>query len=432
MKRSLAVRQNCITKVKQAVKRNGYPRQKDLAEDLGFCLATINNFLNGRPVDHINFEEISHKLQLDWQEIAFFEDFNQQLNHLVQTQDLTLISDDYSDIDESLIYVERPEIESICYEALLNSGGLVRIKAPCLMGKTTFVSQVLARLKTDHYLVAYLNLHLADLEDFSNLNNFLKWFCVSVSQSLGLSNQISTYWDERFSTSKMNSTVYFEEYILASSTTPIVLCLDEVDRIFPHRNVASEFLGILRAWHEQAKVRNIWKKLRLVVIHSTEVYIPLNINESPFNVGVSIELPEFNVHQVSALAQSYKLSWTDSMIGRLMEMVGGHPHLVQTAFSQLSTSDEASFDAFLQTATTEAGIYGNHLRHYWYGIQKDSELVEALKKVITTNTGVELTPKQNYQLHSMGLVKLQGNKAISRYRLYEEYFRNCFKRVEQT
>ena len=59
--RSLKVQKDYIDKVKSAVRRNGYPRQKDLAEDLGFALATVNNFLNGKPVDNLNFKEICRK-----------------------------------------------------------------------------------------------------------------------------------------------------------------------------------------------------------------------------------------------------------------------------------------------------------------------------------------------------------------------------------
>jgi len=72
MPRSLRVRQDCIPKVKLAVQRNGYPRQKDFAEDVGCSLATASNFLNGKPVDFLNFTEICNRLGLDWKDIAVF------------------------------------------------------------------------------------------------------------------------------------------------------------------------------------------------------------------------------------------------------------------------------------------------------------------------------------------------------------------------
>ncbi|NEO74557.1 hypothetical protein [Moorena sp. SIO3H5] len=45
MARSLKVSQGCIEKVKLAVRRNGFPSQRALAEDVGLYLATVNNFL---------------------------------------------------------------------------------------------------------------------------------------------------------------------------------------------------------------------------------------------------------------------------------------------------------------------------------------------------------------------------------------------------
>ncbi|WP_424101238.1 NB-ARC domain-containing protein [Moorena producens] len=70
MPRSLKVRQDCIEKVKLAVRRNGFPSQRALAEDVGFALATVSNFLTGKPVDYITFEELSQKLALEWRAIA--------------------------------------------------------------------------------------------------------------------------------------------------------------------------------------------------------------------------------------------------------------------------------------------------------------------------------------------------------------------------
>jgi serine/threonine-protein kinase len=198
--------------------------------------------------------------------------------------------------------------------------------------------------------------------------------------------------------------------------------LDEVDRVFPYREVASDFFGLLRAWHEQGKIRNIWKRLRLIVAHSTEVYVPLNINESPFNVGLPIEVPEFTPEQVQDLAHRHGLNWTGVQVQQLMDMVGGHPYLVEQAISQLKVHSNLSLDQLLETSTTEAGIYGNHLRRYWYLIQQHPEFLEALDKVVTASSSVRLESMQAYKLHSMGLVYLQGNQVALRCNLYRQYF----------
>ena len=269
-----------------------------------------------------------------------------------------------------------------------------------------------------------LNLNLAEERDFASLDKFLQWFCVSITQELQLPNRLADYWDERFSTSKVNSTTYFESYLLPQVGSPLVLCLDNVDLVFPYSAIASEFLGLLRAWHEKATTRKLWQRLRLVVVHSTEVYIPLKINESPFNVGVQIELPELTREQVEELAGCYQLNWTAAQVTQLMDMVGGHPYLVSEALSHLKSYQNTSLEQLLQAATTEAGIYRNHLRRHWGVIQQDAELGEALKQVVMATDTVRLESTQAYQLDSMGLVRRRGNEVTPRCNLYRVYFRD--------
>jgi hypothetical protein len=73
MARSLRVAPEYIQQVKSAPGRNGYPSQQSLAVDVGFSLSTVKSFLNGKPIDYLNFIEISTKLGFKWQEIAYKE-----------------------------------------------------------------------------------------------------------------------------------------------------------------------------------------------------------------------------------------------------------------------------------------------------------------------------------------------------------------------
>lgn len=74
MARSLKVAPEYIPKVKQAIQRNSFPSQKALATELGIARSTLSNFLNGQPVDYMNFIEISKILGLDWQQIGSKEE----------------------------------------------------------------------------------------------------------------------------------------------------------------------------------------------------------------------------------------------------------------------------------------------------------------------------------------------------------------------
>ena len=72
MARSLKVAPQYIEKVKLTNMRLGFPRQSDLADELGLSRSTISSFFNGKPINFINFVEICERLELDWKEISDF------------------------------------------------------------------------------------------------------------------------------------------------------------------------------------------------------------------------------------------------------------------------------------------------------------------------------------------------------------------------
>src|ERR671933_1130791 len=112
MSRSLKVSPQYIEQVKSALKRNGFARQIDLARHLQLSRSTVWGFLNGRPVDYLNFFEICQKLGLDLQEIAEF-DFQGSKNSfpVLDVESFEASDDIFQEQAEASNYVERPPIE---------------------------------------------------------------------------------------------------------------------------------------------------------------------------------------------------------------------------------------------------------------------------------------------------------------------------------
>src|SRR4028119_1050850 len=321
-------------------------------------------------------------------------------------------------------YIDRPPIESRCYETIAQPGALIRIKAPRQMGKTSLMARILHHAEQQGSRTVALSFQLANRKIFANSDTFLQWFCASIGQELGMLEQLPKCWQlADLIGSNQCCKAYFEQYLLSESSKPLTLGLDESDRLFESPEIADDFFGLLRALHEEAKRRDIWKKLRLIVVHSTEVYIPLDVNKSPFNVGLPIDLPEFNSQQVQDLAKRHGLSWGEDEGVELMGLVGGHPYLVRLAMSRISRQD-VSFNQLVKLPPTEAGIYSDHLRRHLWNLEKYSELMEAMREVVSVSQPVRLRSELGFKLNSMGLVKLEGNNYIPRCRLYEEYFRD--------
>lgn len=325
----------------------------------------------------------------------------------------------------SYFYIQRPPIEKDCLETMMRAGSLIRIKAPRQMGKSSLLTRTLAYAKHKGYKVAHLYFQEADSDVFSELDSFLQWFCASIAAELNLEDNLEHYWQGVLG-SKNKCTKYFQRYLLAESESPLVLGLDEVDLIFQYPKIASDFFGLLRAWHEKAKNEDVWKKLRLVIVHSKEVYIPLNINQSPFNVGLPIELPELTRPQITDLVNRHQLDWQSAEIEQLMTLTGGHPYLVRLALYQIARG-RIDLGLLLQSAPTEEGIYGDHLRRQLGNLKEDSEMLESFKDLVTSERPLQLDSRLAFKLRSIGLVKLQGNDVIPMCNLYYQYFRHSLR-----
>jgi anti-sigma regulatory factor (Ser/Thr protein kinase) len=73
MSRSVRVAPEHIQLVKWALRRNAFPSQKALAEELGISRSTTDKFFTGKAIDYQYFVEISTRLGLNWQTIAYID-----------------------------------------------------------------------------------------------------------------------------------------------------------------------------------------------------------------------------------------------------------------------------------------------------------------------------------------------------------------------
>lgn len=325
----------------------------------------------------------------------------------------------------SPFYIPRPPIETDCCREILQPGALIRIKAPEKTGKTSLLRRILAHADYHGYRTVYLNLQEAERPILSDLSKLLRWFCANISRELGVVPQLDDYWDEELFGSLISCKTYVQAHLLQSLDAPLALGLDNVDRVFEYTEVAQDFLPMLRSWNEEANNQEIWLQLRLVLAHSTDIYIDLDVNQSPFNVGWPVKLPGFILEQVLHLAKAYNLDWVTDAQARqsaiaLVEMVGGHPYLVQLALEAI-THQQTGLEQLLDQAPTQAGIYGGHLRNQWETLQQQPELVAAMRQVVSEKM-VQLQPIYAYKLESMGLVTLVGDAVQPSCELYRQYF----------
>jgi|JFJP01.1.fsa_nt_gi hypothetical protein len=344
-------------------------------------------------------------------------------NHLIEREN--------EDIKFLEIYVERPPIEDECYTEIQKHGALIRIKSPQHMGKTLLINKTLDHVEKTlgsdgKRLYQIVEFNFDDSSVFQEYESFLKWFCLCISDKLKIQQKITNSWQESLGLHR-NVTNYFEDTLLPKIQSNLVLVIDDFEILFEYTSIFKEFCYLIHSWHKKAVRTLIWRKLRIILVHSTQTYPKLDINRSPFNnVIKALTLRGFTQNEVEYLVRSYQLEQrlNNQDLDSLTKLVNGNPYLIQEALAYLKYQDNGiGIQHLLDTASTEEGIFSDHLRQQLESLEENSSLQQSYEKVIRSDKPVKIdSSKLRFQLHSLGLIKFSGNNCLSSCDLYRNYF----------
>lgn len=319
----------------------------------------------------------------------------------------------------SPIYISRPKAETNSFRAIDQPGALIRIRGARRTGKTSLMARISQRARQKGYQPVFISFQLADNSILQDIDQLLRWFCASVGLGMGVSPDVETYWDSLFG-SKVSCKIYFEQYLLTTTDQPIVLILDDVERLFRYVDVADEFFGLMRTWYEDAKTTDTWKQVRMVIAQSSEVYIPLNINKSPFNVGLAVALLPLTPEEVQALAAAYALEWPISAATELCQLIDGQPYLAHVAIDRIWRKETSLAEVLADPIGCH--IFSPYLQHQLHQVQQQPQLASVLKQVLENQFSMPSSLKDIHQLQSMGLLVWEDNGPRLSCDLFTRYF----------
>ena len=327
---------------------------------------------------------------------------------------------------QSPFYIQRGNSDRLCLQTIGSPGAFIRIKAPRKTGKTSLLNRILAHAQSLGCETVLLNFQQAEAAVLSDINRLLRWVCANLSFQLGRPADLDQYWGDDIG-SKMSCNLFLQSHILAqrqaAEPIPLVVAFEEVHELLAYPDVAHEFLTLLRFWHERVKVDEQWQPLRLIMVHSTEIYLALDTNQSPLNVGLGVDLQPFNSQEVKRLVHSHSLNLGSDEINQLVTLTGGHPYLVRLTLYHLATQD-LSLAEINATAATETGIYHSHLHRHLRHLEQYPDIAAAFLAVLSTASTGEISQIHGFKLQSLGLVTLTENKARVSCELYQRYFRD--------
>jgi len=326
------------------------------------------------------------------------------------------------------IYIERPPIEQDCYEAIEKDLALIRIKAPPGMGKTLLLNKVLNYTqKEKKYFVTKINFDKNILRK-NDYTSFTQWFCYCLSDSLGFQE---VHWDSHLGCDR-NATKYIK-FILGKINNKLIITMNDFEVLFEFSLIFQDFCYLVRSWIDDDD--QVLKKLRIIIVHSTEPYVRYDINSSPFgNVGKTVKLLGFTNEQVKALANRLRLENLvkdhSSELKQLKELVNGHPYLITKALESIQNGNCIGdcIQNILKNAHAEEGIFGGHLRAKQNNLRQKPKLLEDYKKIVSnyhvSKTYTRLDSNSIFQLYGLGLVEYDRNEngCWPSCKLYQDYF----------
>jgi serine/threonine protein kinase len=317
-------------------------------------------------------------------------------------------------------YVER-QADALLKNQVVKRGTTTTIRAPRQTGKTSLLIRGIHHARQSGAKVVFLDLQRFSSDRLLSLDVFLWEFAWSICDGLGLDEGIlERAW--KGSTGAPNKlTRLMEKHVLPALDEQLVLAIDEADGLLK-TDFYKDFFSLLRSWHNCRAWDEAWEKLNLILVISTEPYLLIDdIHQSPFNVGLRLELTDFDEAQVRDLNRRHGSPLAESDIAPFMDLLHGHPFLVRRALYVLVTQD-LPWPKLLSDAPTDHGPFGDHLRHQYWIIHDKPELKEALKEIMSVGRCSDQAQVALYRLLRAGLVKGSGDACDCRCGLYRSYF----------
>jgi hypothetical protein len=282
---------------------------------------------------------------------------------------------------DSPFYVRRRE-DGIAASCLAQPGSTIVIKGPRQSGKSSLLARIHALSKQAGRRSVYLDFQTFDDPQLTSLGTVLQTLARRVARMLKTNLKPVDVWDSDLLGEKGSFAEFLAKAVLDGSSSPVVLVLDEVDRLFD-RSYRGDFFAAVRGWHNNRAMEANWDNLHLVLGHATDPALWIeNLNESPFNVGERLRLGDFTPDEVADLNTRHgsPLRKPEEIAG-LMELVGGHPYLIRQALYVLA-AERWPLARLHEDAGKDNGPFGDHLRRHLWALLQSDRLRDVVARIV--------------------------------------------------
>jgi len=305
-------------------------------------------------------------------------------------------------------------------QAVAEGESIVLVKGSRQIGKTSLLGRALGQARAAGASVVFTDFQAYGAAELNDSAWLYRLLANEMASQLGLDFDIRNQWDDL-----LGPNTNFERFIantlLGKSNGQFVWAIDEVDRLFtaPH---GGDFFGLIRSWHNRRALdpTSPWSRLTVAIAHATEAHLFISdLNQSPFNVGVRLELADFYAHEVAELNRRYGAPLATVELADFHDLTGGQPYLCRHGFEVL-VRGSMTLREFRKLAPDEDGPFGDHLRRILVGLRPDHALRSELRQLLDGHR--KISREAFFRLRSSGVLKGESpDQARLRCQIYQEF-----------
>ena len=331
--------------------------------------------------------------------------------------------------DDAPSYIERPADGLIL--DLLSRNELCMVLAPRQTGKSSLMIHARKLL-----LERGSKVGIVDFQSLGSQTDVEQWFCdvlYQIERSLRLDTDATEWWEEndRIGPTQRFQT-FLEDVVLEECTGNVVVFFDEIDSILG-LEFSDDFFTSVRTLHNARSNRPRLERLSFVFLGlATASSFIKNLKRTPFNVGTSIRLADFDRNATQPF-QDVLGSDSGPLIDRIFHWTHGQPWLVQRLAATAATwpveeqspkrMDEEVRTSFLETKI-ENDTHLKFIRDYLLDeMVSNRKVLDTYVRVLKGQkvAAVVDSPEQE-RLKLAGVVRIEDERLVPRNRIYQSIF----------
>lgn len=242
------------------------------------------------------------------------------------------------------VYIVRPSDDELL--RLLQRGEYANVLCSRQMGKSSLLVRTKARLHEQGYATAAIDVagYLGTPKD---ADEWYQGLLDRIAHQLRLDVDVSEWWKtSRAITPNQRLIQFFRDEIAAKTSAPVVIFLDEIDSTIalPYTD---DFFVAIRAMYNDRASEPLFEHITFCLVGvATPNELIKSRRTTPYNIGRTIELPDFDPERddLSPLFPALAVDplRAEALVRAVLRWTGGHPYLTVRLYDQLLGSGRTS------------------------------------------------------------------------------------------